>query len=299
MTAAPKRAVFHPPFEHDTQLFQDQDLRVMKPSAIFAECERLLKSLCDADLDRMHTSLWYAGRRGNISPLHHQRVLRREVILTERARLHLVWFEKTVYVQRLADELLNWRYFAEVVCSNVQTYQAATGFLLSYAYLVQDPSDLQIAKSTGLISTNVTWRAWQDFRSNILHHVSHRTVHDRFEYGELRLGRLNQIYRLRLFGLTYFNVHRDYSSYFGDNYMTLVALFALVSVALSAMQVMAGRQDVSAVVRTTTYRFAAATLVALAASCSILLSLYFGLYLWNWLCIFLRRSIQRRQDDSS
>lgn len=38
--------------------------------------------------------------------------------------------------------------------------------------------------------------------------------------------------------LTYFNSHRDYSSWFDVNDMALVALFALVSITLSVMQVM-------------------------------------------------------------
>jgi hypothetical protein len=46
---------------------------------------------------------------------------------------------------------------------------------------------------------------------------------------------------MRCLGLTYITFHRDYSSYFGGNYMTLVALSALVKVALSGMQVMTDR----------------------------------------------------------
>jgi hypothetical protein len=93
---------------------------------------------------------------------------------------------------------------------------------------------------------------------------------------------------LNLSGLTYFNVHRDYASFFGSNYVTLVALFALVSFALSAMQVMTSISDVPAIVLTTSYRFAVATLVALAGSCVALLALYTMLYVWNWAQIYVR-----------
>lgn len=106
--------------------------------------------------------------------------------------------------------------------------------------------------------------------------------------------RLNQIYRMKCFGLAYFTIHRDYSSYFSGNYMTLVALFALVSVALSAMQVMAAYDGLPAVVAVTVYRFSIATLVALAVSCAVLFGLYVGLYVWNWLLIFVRRTPRRR-----
>lgn len=110
----------------------------------------------------MHKWLWYAGRKGNISPLHHQKVIHREIILTERARLHLVWFGRTIYIQRLSDELLGWTYFSEVVCQDAHIHQAATGFLLSYARPIGYPSDLKIAKSIGLIDESVTWHTWQD-----------------------------------------------------------------------------------------------------------------------------------------
>jgi hypothetical protein len=123
----------------------------------------------------------------------------------------------------------------------------------------------------------------------VLHHLAGRDVHDRYEHGELRLKRLNLIHRLKQLGLTYFNVYRDYSSYFGQNYTTLVALFALVSVALSAMQVMTSADGVPAGATITSYRFAIATLVALTGSCAVLLALYMGLYVWNWYLIYVRR----------
>ena len=242
---APKEAVPIPPFAQNNQLSTSQVATAEDASVRHTERKRLQTSLQDNDLDAMHNWLWYAGRKGNISPLHHQKVIRREIILTERARLHLVWFRRTIYIQRLSDELLDWTYFSEVVCQDARTYQAATGFLLSYARLIEYPSDLEIAQNAGLVNKSVEWHAWQRFRTDVLHHLTGRDVHDRYEYGELRLGRLNTISRLSWQGLTYFNVYRDYSSYFGENFTTLVALFALVSVALSAMQVMTSNEKLA------------------------------------------------------
>nr|POF20690.1 hypothetical protein CFP56_73507 [Quercus suber] len=257
VSSATQHSTWRPPFEQQCQLIKDQDLNVPSTRDVAAERERLRRSLHEVDLERMHKQLWYAGRRVNISPLHHQRVIRRDIVLTEKARLHLVWFEKTIYVKRLGDELTNWQYFSDVVCSD------------------------------------------ESFRSDVLHHLADRHIHDRFEYGELRLVRLNQIYRIKCLGLAYFTIHRDYSSYFGDNYMTLVALFALVSVALSAMQVMTAYDHLPAVVAVTVYRFSIATLVALAGSCAVLLGLYGGLYVWNWALIFVRRTPRRRSGSAN
>jgi hypothetical protein len=285
VTKAAKEVTLTPPFELACQLVAN----TITPSDLVEEQNRLQKVLHDDILESIHKQLWYAGRKGNVSLLHHQKVIRREIILTERARLHLIWFEKTIYVKRLDDELLNWEYFSRVVCGDEAVHRAACGFLLSYAHLIEYPSDLEVAKTHGLVNEKIAWKKWQTFRTSVLHHLTDRDVHDRYEYGELRLGRLNQICRMKYLGLSYFNVHRDYSSYFGDNYMTLVALFALVSVALSAMQVMTSVNGAPAAVSVTSYRFAIATLVALAGSCAALLVLYMGLYLWNWLLIFVRR----------
>lgn len=93
------------------------------------------------------------------------------------------------------------------------------------------------------------------------------------------------MYRMKLLGMSYFNFHRDYSSYFGGNYMTLVTLLALVSVALSAMQVMTSVDGIPAAVFVISYRFVIGTLIALAGSCAALLVLYIGLYAWNWLLV--------------
>lgn len=277
------------PFTLDGQLVADLDVDYADSNDLLVEQKRLREALCDATLESMHKQLWYAGRKGNISPLHHQKVIRRDIVLTERAQLHLVWFEKTIHVKRLDDELLHWTYFSKVVCGDETVHRAASGFLLSYARLIEFPSDLEIAKTHGLISKDIAWKKWHAFRTSVLDHLADRDIHDRYEYGELRLSRLNQIYRMKLLGLSYFNIHRDYSSYFGTNYVTLVALFALVSVALSAMQVMIAVNGVPEAALVTSYRFAIATLVALGGSCAALLVLYAGLYVWNWLLIALRR----------
>jgi hypothetical protein len=67
------------------------------PGDLPKEQSRLQRTIRDEVLESMHRQLWYAGRKGNVSPLHHQKVIRREIILTERARLHLVWFDQTIY----------------------------------------------------------------------------------------------------------------------------------------------------------------------------------------------------------
>jgi hypothetical protein len=291
VTLASRKATLRPPFALDCQLIADPVI----PGDLLEEQTRLRKTLRNETLESMYNQLWYAGRKGNISPLHHQKVIRRDIVLTERARLHLIWLDKTVYIKRLDDGLLSWEYFSKIACNNEVVHRAACGFLRSYTHLIEYPSDLEIAKTHGLVNKDIGWKDWHAFRTSVLHHLAERNIRDRYEYGELRLGRLNQIYRMKLLGLSYFNVYRDYSSYFGGNYMTLVTLFALVSVALSAMQVMTSIDGIPAAIFVTSYRFAIGTLVALAGSCTALLVLYVGLYAWNWLLI-LSDAVYNRGD---
>jgi hypothetical protein len=286
-----------PPFAESNQLLTFQQATGTRASTMDSirksdERQRVRVLLYEPDLKAMHSLLGYAGRKGDINTLHHQIVLRREIILTEAARLHLVWYQKTIYIQRLSDELLSWDYFSDVICGDKETYEAATGFLFTYMRLIEFPSDLKIAQKAGLVSELLSWERWERFRTDVLHTLALRNVRDRYEYGELRLGRLNSVFRLKGFGLTYFSVYRDYLSYFGENYTGLVALFALVSVALSAMQVMIGFKDVPTVATTISYGFAAAILSALAMGFAFLFGSCVGLCVWNWCSIYIRRRLR-------
>lgn len=124
MTKAAKEVTLTPPFALACQLVAN----TITLNNLHEEQNRLQEVLHDDTLESIYKQLWYAGRKGNISHLHHQRVIRRDIILTERARLHLVWFDKTIYAKRLDDELLNWEYSSKVVCGNEVVHQAASGF---------------------------------------------------------------------------------------------------------------------------------------------------------------------------
>lgn len=58
----------------------------------------------------------------------------------------------SMYVKWLGKEILDWKYFSEVVCGNEGFYHTATGFLVSYARLIEHLFDLNI-----LVDKCVTW----------------------------------------------------------------------------------------------------------------------------------------------
>lgn len=55
------------------------------------------------DLEMMAPRLWIMTTfsSANINPLHRQRVKGREIIVTEEARLHLVWIHDHIFIKPL------------------------------------------------------------------------------------------------------------------------------------------------------------------------------------------------------
>jgi hypothetical protein len=149
-------------------------------------------------LNDIHSHLWSAGSKDNISALHHQKVLCREVILSERSDLHLVWFDRIIYIKPLPMSFLNHNFINAVVLPDAILYGNVLGFLYSYMMLIQHASDLCLAHELGLISKKIEWIPWRQFRTSFLDNISSGQIprplmNKRFEYGELRLARLNYI----------------------------------------------------------------------------------------------------------
>ncbi|KAM3069268.1 hypothetical protein ACMFMG_010776 [Clarireedia jacksonii] len=230
---------------------------------------RYKKEYCQQRLNEIHSHLWSAGKKKNINALHHQKVLCRDVILSERFDLHLVWFDRIIYIKPLPISFLNYSFISTVVLPDETLYGNVVGFLYSYMALIQHASDLSIAHELNLVSKKVEWNLWRNFRTAFLGYFSPNLVpgirmNRRFDYGELRLARLNHIYRLTFRGLKYFTTHREYTSYLQEYTAAGLILFAFVTVALTAMQVVVGVDRVSQALIETSYWFSVAVLFVVA-----------------------------------
>ena len=198
-------------------------------------------------LNAIFPLLWFAGRRGNhrIRPLHWHRLVRRSIIITEQADLHLIWYNDQIYIKPLPHFLLSHGFFARYICTS-SVYPDACGFLQSYLRLVKYESDYRIAVELGLLPGDVSWAQWSAFAAEV-RPVDLMEVSRRYEYGELRLFRLNLIYRVWgghwVYG--YFSLHTNFNSFFGKNFAWPLITFAYVTTVLNAMQVVlgSGRQD--------------------------------------------------------
>lgn len=235
------------------------------------------------DLNNIHDSLWMVGRMGHINTLHHQRVLLRNIIPSQCSRLHMVWFGRTIYVKPLPEYLLNLNYYTDFVCPDIELYGLIVGFLRSYCSLIQSPVDLAIAQDTYLVPKGVTWKQWATLREAVLFRTDASDVNKRFKYGELRLHRLDLIYRFTGRGLTYFTVHRTYETYFREYFTLLATAFGFAAVILTAMQVLVAINPIPEALISVCYRFSIGVLVVICVCFGYIGFIFLSLFLYNYI----------------
>jgi hypothetical protein len=211
-------------------------------------------------LNDVHKWLWLVGLPSAPRPLHYQIVKKREILVTEQLDLHLVWSSSassaSILLKPLPRFLLCPTFWAMEVCPRRQLYETALGFLLSYVALIEREVDYILAINHGLIPKEVTWTGWLTLVDEVVrasvqtHYIDASAassvslledrpgVNQRFNYGELRLGRLNWIYRLTMGELRgYLSGCTTYGAFMRDNVNSLITLFAYTTIVLSAMQV--------------------------------------------------------------
>ncbi|KAG4435123.1 hypothetical protein IFR05_009388 [Cadophora sp. M221] len=240
-------------------------------------------------LDEIKTYLWLAGLPSCARALHRQQLVGREILITEDPNEHLVWHETRIFVKPLPTFLFNLDCWTQKICKTKQLYEAACGFLLSYAWLVRHESDLRIAHEKGLLPGFIDWATWTDFIDEVLEHIdlqSLRGVSPRYQYGELRLSRLNKIYRIirfswRDFIRGYMTASTWYQDFFARNFAWLLAVFAAISVALSAMQVVVAIARGGRAFEDASYGFSVASLFLAAGTAFAVLFIWAILFVYH------------------
>ncbi|KAF2140837.1 uncharacterized protein K452DRAFT_288247 [Aplosporella prunicola CBS 121167] len=200
-------------------------------------------------LNAVHQHLWFAGLPVCARPLHRQRIMERQVVITEQADLHLLWLESRIFIKPLPAYLLNYDFWKTNICDDVELHTRACGFLLSYAWLVSHPSDLEMAMELGLLPWKISWVNWTAFVREFFPKAGPEAVNKRYHYGELRLNRLNMIYRLtHLTDLKflldgYMTGYNRYSVFLYRNFSWIFGFFAYITIVLTAMQVGLGTKQ--------------------------------------------------------
>jgi hypothetical protein len=182
--------------------------------------------------------------------------MKRLVTLTESPDEHLVWSPGYILIKPVPDYLLDFEFWVKEICPHPELHAFACGLLLSYAWLITSVIDFQMAKDERILPGDVTWEAFTLLIREFLHWMENHThrsnagaqsepsINRRYEFGELRLSRLNSLYRLTpstfsVRNLVFGFMPRStwYKAFFERNFSWILAVLVYMSVLLSAMQV--------------------------------------------------------------
>jgi hypothetical protein len=210
----------------------------------------LARDILHDKLNRLSPIFWLLATpySSHISALHHQIVRGRDIVITENPGLHLLWYCDKVYIKPLPPYLTNYAFWKLYLSGDTPASsalrQAALGYMRSYYYLIQHRSDFDVAVEKKLINATTDFVELLYFLQ-YLRDISDDEVTPRFRYGELRLSRLNLYSKFYLFEVHYHKVMGNYSSYLAEIVAPFLFVFAAVSVALGAMQVVLAVEQMS------------------------------------------------------
>ena len=183
-------------------------------------------------LDNIFTHLWLAGSKGDSDPpsLTEQTMRGRSLVLTPRADMHMVFHGQKSYIKPVPEFLLCHTIWTTYLCQDTELYGSAFGLLYSYIPLIRNKSDFRIAKSNGILSEEITWQRWILICTELERtcRTTEMPMHVRYTYAELRLARLNWIYRL-FYGKLVHGYYRQ------DSRGWLVGTLIYITIVLTAM----------------------------------------------------------------
>ncbi|KAI9655985.1 MAG: hypothetical protein M1821_005046 [Bathelium mastoideum] len=207
-------------------------------------------------VDKLKRFLWLAGQKRQCRPLHQQVLAGRQIVLIETCHLHLMWIDTRLFIKPCPDFLLQYQAWKEHLTKDVVLYDSALGLLRSYVALVRRKSDLKIAQANGVLPETMAWPYWVRMSRAVLDMSNDNegkwkpTKEDRnirYQFGELRLSRINWIHRLNLwdgsprepaqFQRGFLNGYYDYTSFFQRNMAWLATSTIYIVLVLTAMQV--------------------------------------------------------------
>ncbi|KAI1162003.1 hypothetical protein F5B18DRAFT_674007 [Nemania serpens] len=193
-----------------------------------ADPENDVVACIDKELDvcrlaGIHGWLWLIGRPLPPSPLHDQLMLDRRIFATERMDMHLVWTTGRIYIKPLPRFLLAREVWTRTLSFKPAVFRAqAPGAPETGTRSALHEIDLRIAKEKGLLPPEAVWASWKLFVHDLHRARLDQDVDPRFIYGELRLSRLNQIYKFGRFAfLAIFTI--CLSEFVSDNFAWLAS----------------------------------------------------------------------------
>lgn len=296
----------------------------------------LQKELGVERLNAIQSWMWMVGRPMPPRPLYYQKAIGRRIVVHEQMDLHLVWDEQRIFLKPIPPYLLEQSFWEDTLscqegasatrrehskewkevvpctnghdCDRCELRKLATGFVLSYASLIAYQNDLSIAKNSNLVPPEMTWPQWRFIvRALLCSTSSHarpmfpskaHVVNPRYHYGELRLNRLNMIYRLTFRDPIrgYLYSHTTYYQFWTANMQRLAAAFAYTVVVLTAMQVglQTERLGTNKHFQRASYGFTVFSVVAPLGVLGLVAGVFLGVFTVNW--VLSNRYWRRRMD---
>jgi len=251
---------------------------------------------------------WLMGRQTPTRPLHWQRCQGRDVLPIEEMGMHLVWTTGRIFIKPVPRFLLAptiWKGHLSCTdhcrkCSDKGHSRAtdeqtgayclratALGFLISYTTLIMYESDFNIAKDMQLVPAELSWSSWRRFVKELLDQHSYGKVEERFRYGELRLDRLNQAWRLTHFPFTksYQPSYDRYTTFLQAWFAVIAAVTVYIVVALTGLQVGLATERLGAndTYQAVAYGFSVFSLMGPLVVTGVLLTCFLITFLGNWI----------------
>ncbi|KAF5718826.1 hypothetical protein FMUND_4994 [Fusarium mundagurra] len=197
-------------------------------------------------LNEIHNQLWMVWKPMPGRPLHQHLVYGRQIVCAEQADLQLLWDDYRLFVKPCPDYLLSFDFWERYLCCGDDSLVTAAGMVQSYTWLIQDKSDWKVAQAEGILSESITWERWTAFVSPFTDHLeaSDLNVNPRFKYGNLRLPRIQWLWRFRSHtgGVHAFvngclNQYSSYRRFFKQMVAPITVATVYFALILAAMQV--------------------------------------------------------------
>ena len=216
-----------------------------------------------------------------------------------------------MFLKSLPDYLLDYQLWKETLCEINELHTSACGFLLSSVWLVFQPSDLRVATELRLLSSQIRWVDWTIFVDTFLSNIDYDaldTVNKRYRYGELRLNRLDAIYRLthmlepNYIVRGYMYGYDRYTVFFDRKFGWVLLLFIYITIIPTAMQFGLGTNQLQhdKMFQGASYGFTVFSIVLPVVTVGSAASLFLCLFFLNFLAtrIFLQKRRKQAKTDA-
>jgi hypothetical protein len=213
-----------------------------------------------------------------------------DILYTQQMDLHLLKFSNKLLLKPLPEWMLDHDFWKENICKSQDLHESAWGFLVSYVWLLTTPIDLKLAHDHALIPSFVTWHWWKEFVKDFYGRIDMEAldgVNKRYHFGDLRLGRINTIYRTRFaytnFVRGYLYGYNRYVVFFERNFSWILIVFVFFSLVLSAMQVGAGLSPLkdNDAFLSVSYGFVVFSIVSCGAVLAVVAFIFVVIFLFN------------------